>query len=207
MSSLDWTVQAFCGREDLLGASSATRRSGIDFEGFGCQGWLDPGGRIQASPAEGTVQCGERQRVIATVHNEGVGANRGSLNMLLNDSTELDDVARALNVLDVDTQEGIIKAAVKPVVQSLMETGGLGKDQQDDEEKEEFEQHSEEEDHCPPLHETLSTSWITQIGEEGPSETEAMDSFVAMNEQRKRTWAQAQELEKAARSSRKREIE
>ena len=68
VSSLDWTVR-----------SLVTRRSGIDFEGLGCSGWLDPGGRIQASLAEGTVQCGERQRrVIPTVHNEEVGANRGS---------------------------------------------------------------------------------------------------------------------------------
>ena len=39
-------------------------------------------------------------------------------------------------MLDVDTQEGIIKAAVKPAVHSFMETGGPGRDQQDDEEKE-----------------------------------------------------------------------
>ena len=61
---------------------------------------------------------------------------------------------------------------------------------------------SEEEDHCPPLDETFATSWITQIGEEGLSETEAMDSLIAMNEQRKRTWAQAQELKKVARKGR-----
>ena len=42
-------------------------------------------------------------------------------------------------MLDVDTQEGIVKAAVKPVVHSFIEAGGPGKDQQDDEEKEEFE--------------------------------------------------------------------
>ena len=45
----------------------------------------------------------------------------------------------------------------------------------------------------------MAASWIAQIGEEDLSETEAVDSFIAMNEQRKRTWAQAQELKKAAR--------
>ena len=33
----------------------------------------------------------------------------------------------------------------------------------------------------------MAASWIAQIGEEGLSETEAVDSFIAMNEQRKRT--------------------
>ena len=47
----------------------------------------------------------------------------------------------------------------------------------------------------------MAASRIAQIGEEGLSETEA-DSFIAMNEQRKRTWAQAQELKKAARKDR-----
>ena len=48
----------------------------------------------------------------------------------------------------------------------------------------------------------MAASWIAQVGEEGLSETEAVDSFIAMNEQRKRTWAQAQELKKAARKDR-----
>ena len=52
------------------------------------------------------------------------------LNTHLNCSMELDDVVRGLNILDVDAQEGIIKAAVKPVVHSFVETGG---DQQGDE--------------------------------------------------------------------------
>ena len=56
----------------------------------------------------------------------------------------------------------------------------------------------EEEELCPPLGETMAASWIAQIGEEGLSETDAVDSFIAMNEQRKRTWAQAQEIKKAA---------
>ena len=48
----------------------------------------------------------------------------------------------------------------------------------------------------------MAASWIAQIGEEDLSETEAVDSFIAMNEQRKRIWAQAQELKKAARKDR-----
>ena len=48
----------------------------------------------------------------------------------------------------------------------------------------------------------MAASWIAQIGEEGLSETEAVDSFIAMNEHHKRTWAQAQELKKAARKDR-----
>ena len=48
----------------------------------------------------------------------------------------------------------------------------------------------------------MAASWIAQIGEEDLSETEAVDSFIAMNEQRKRTWAQEQELKKAARKDR-----
>ena len=105
-------------------------------------------------------------------------------------------------MLDVETQKGIIKAAVKPVAHAFMETGGPGRDQQEDEEKEEIEEHSGEEDPCPPLDEMLATSPIAQIGEDGLSETEAMASFVAMKAQRKRTWAQAQELKKAARKDR-----
>ena len=37
----------------------------------------------------------------------------------------------------------------------------------------------------------MAASWIAEIGKEGLSETEAVDSFIAMKEQRKRTWAQA----------------
>ena len=48
----------------------------------------------------------------------------------------------------------------------------------------------------------MAASWIAQIGEEGLSGTEVVDSFIAMNEQRTRTWAQAQELKKAARKDR-----
>ena len=48
----------------------------------------------------------------------------------------------------------------------------------------------------------MAASWIAQIGEEGLSGTEAVDSFIAMNEQRTRTWAQALELKEAARMDR-----
>ena len=48
----------------------------------------------------------------------------------------------------------------------------------------------------------MAAFMIAQIGEQGLSETEAVDSFIAMNEQHKRTWAQAQELKKAARNDR-----
>ena len=105
-------------------------------------------------------------------------------------------------MLDV-RQEGIIKAAVKPVVHSFMETGKFSESQPCEEETDEpNDQSDEEEELCPPLEETMAASWIAQIGEEDLSETEAVDSFIAMKEQRKRTWAQAQELKKAARKDR-----
>ena len=43
------------GCKDLHGSTSATRCCGVNFEGFGCQGRLDPGGRVQTPPAKGTV--------------------------------------------------------------------------------------------------------------------------------------------------------
>ena len=143
-----------------------------------------------------------------TVLKEGARLTKQSeqnLNTLLNGSTELDDVARALNMLDVESQEGIIKAAVKPVVHSFMETRKFIGNQPCEEETDEPNDQSDEEEEeelCPPLEQTMAASWIAQIGEEGLSETEAVDSFIAMNEQRKRTWAQAQELKKAARKDR-----
>ena len=126
-----------------------------------------------------------------------------NLNTLSNGSTEFDDVARALNMLDVESQEGIIHQG-KPVVHSLMEAGRFSENLPCKEEREEPDEQSgeEEEEHCLPLEETMAASWIAQIGEEGLSGTEAVDSFIAMNEQRKRTWAQAQELKKAARKDR-----
>ena len=142
-----------------------------------------------------------------TVLKEGARLTKQSeqnLNTLLNGSTELNDVARTLNMLDVESQEGIIKAAVKPVVHSFMETGTCTESQPCEEETDEpNDQSDEEEEFCPPLEETMAAScWIAQIGEEDLSETEAVDSFIAMNEQRKRTWAQAQVLKKAARKDR-----
>ena len=125
------------GCKDFRRSASATRRRGINPEGFGCQGWLDPGGRVQTSLAKGTVQRGKRQRGVSatnttrrlaqieaaftaalvtmptttwgTVLKEGARLTKQSeqnLNTLLNGSTELDDVARALNMLDVESQEG-----------------------------------------------------------------------------------------------------
>ena len=92
-----------------------------------------------------------------------------NLNTLLNCSTELDDVARALIKLDVEIQEGIIKAAVKPVVRSFMAAGKFSENQPCEEEKEEpndqSDEEEEEEEHCPPLHETMAASCIAQIGE------------------------------------------
>ena len=70
------------------------------------------------------------------------------------------------------------------------------------EEPDEQSDEEEEEERCLPLDETMADSWIAQSGEEGLSETEVVDSFIAMNEQRKRTWAQAKELKKAARKDR-----
>ena len=143
-----------------------------------------------------------------TVLKEGARWTKQSeqnLNTLLNGSTELDDVARALDMLDVDSQEGIIKAAVKPVAHSFMETGKFTESQPCEEETDEPNDQSDEEEEeelCPPLEETMAASWIAQIGAGGLSETEAVDSFIAMYEQRKRTWAQAQELKKAARKDR-----
>ena len=103
-------------------------------------------------------------------------------------------------MLDVESQEGIIKAAVKPAVHSFMGTGKFSECQPREEETDEPNDPSDEEEElCPSLEETMAASWIAQIGEEELSETEAVDSFIAMNEQRKRTWAQAQELKKAAR--------
>ena len=82
--------------------------------------------------------CAEgRNTVVQTVRTE-------SLNTLLNGCTELDGVARALNMLDVDTQEGIIKAAVKPLVHSSMETSGSERDQPEEDEREETDEHSSE---------------------------------------------------------------
>ena len=74
-----------------------------------------------------------------TVLKEGARLSKQSeqnLNTLLNGSTELDDVARALNMLDVESKEGITKAAVKPVVHSFMEAGRFSEDQPCEEERE-----------------------------------------------------------------------
>ena len=107
-------------------------------------------------------------------------------------------------MVDVESQEGIIKAAVKPVAHSFMEAGKFSENQQCEEETQEPDEQSgeEEEEHCLPREDTIAASWIAQIGGEGLSGTEVVDSFIAMNEQRTRTWAQAQELKEAARKDR-----
>ena len=110
-----------------------------------------------------------------TVLKEGARLSMQSeqnLNTLLNGSTELDDVARALNMLDVESQEGIIKGAVKLVPHSFMEAGRFSENQPCEEETEEPDERSgeEEEEHCPPLEETMAASWIALIGEEGLSD-------------------------------------
>ena len=65
------------GCKDLHGSTSATRCCGVNLEGLGCQGRLDPGGRVQTPLAKGTVQRGKRQgRVSATIHDKKVGADR-----------------------------------------------------------------------------------------------------------------------------------
>ena len=222
------------GCKDLRGSTSAARRCGVNPEGIGCQGWLDPGGRVQTSLRKAlfSVERGKDESLRqyttrrlaqieaastaslvsmptttwSTVLKEGARLTKQSeqnLNTLLNGSTELDDVARALNMLDVESQEGIIKTPVKPVVHSFMENGTSTESQLREEETNETnDQSDEEEELCPLLEETMAASWIAQIGEEDLSETEAVDSFIAMNEQRKRTWAQAQVLKKAARKDR-----
>ena len=91
-----------------------------------------------------------------TVLKEGARLSKQSeqnLNTLLNSSTELDDVARALNMLHVESQEGIIKASVKPAVHSFMEAKRFSENQpyEEEREREESDEQSgeEEEEHCP----------------------------------------------------------
>ena len=172
-------------------------------------------------------------RVSATIHDKKVGADRGGLrsrsgyhaNDHLGHSAEgrreVDKTVRtepqhtfewqhgarrrceSTLMLDVESEEGLIKAAVKLVVHYFMETGKLSENQPCEEETDEPNDRSDEEEElCPPLEETMAASWFAQIGEEDLSETEAVVSFIAMNEQRKRTWAQAQVLKKAARKDR-----
>ena len=82
---------------------------------------------------------------------------------------------------------------LKPVVRSFTETGGTWKGSAG-RRGERGNRGALRGGRRPLLDQMLATSWITQIGEEGVSETEAMDSVVAMNEQRKRTWAQAPKI-------------
>ena len=206
MNSLDWTVQAFVdariSTEALLQPDAVESiLKVLDAKA----GWIqEDESKLLLRKALFSVERGKDEslrqyttRRLAQIEAASAGArltkqSEQNLNTLLNGSTELDDVARALNMLDVESQEGIIKAAVKPVVHSFMETGASTESQLCEEETDEpNDQSDEEEELCPPLEETMAASWIAQIGEEDLSETEAVDSFIAMNEQRKRTWAQA----------------
>ena len=123
-----------------------------------------------------------------TVRKEGARLSKQSeqnLNTLLNGSTELDDVARALNMLDVESQEGIIKGAVKPVAHTFMEAGRFSENQPCEEETEEPDEQSGEEGR----RRTLSSSgrddgrqldcpdWRRR-----PQRSEAVDSFIATSE-------------------------
>ena len=120
--------------ENLHGNASAARRCGVDFEGLGCQGRLDPRRRVHAPPAEAlfiaergkneflrqyTTRKLEQTEAASTaalvtmptttwstVLKEGARLSKQSeqnLSTLLNGNTELDDVARALNMLEVDS--------------------------------------------------------------------------------------------------------
>ena len=224
MNSLDWTVQAFVdariSAEALLqpdavagwiqeDESKLLLRKAL----FSVERGKDESLRQYTTRRLAQIEAASTAALVTmppttwgTVLKEGARLTKQSeqnLNTLLNGSTELDDVARALNMLDVESQEGIIKTPVKPVVHS-METGASTESQLCEEETDETNDQSDEEEEelCPPLEETMAASWIAQIGEEDLSETEAVDSFIAMKEQRKRTWAQAQVLKKEARKDR-----
>ena len=43
MNSLDWNGAGIRGWKNLHGSTSTTRRCGVNYEGCGRQGWLDPG--------------------------------------------------------------------------------------------------------------------------------------------------------------------
>ena len=154
--------------------------------------------RVQTPPAKGTVQRGKRQgRVSATIHDKKVGADRGSLRSrsgyhvnnhlghCAEGRREVDETVRTEPQHTFEwqhgpcwtwkSQEGIIKAAVKPVVHSFMETGTFTESQPCEEETDEpNDQLGEEEELCPHLEEAMAASWIAQIGEEDHSETEAV---------------------------------
>ena len=172
------------GCKDFRRSTSATRRCGVNPEGFGCQGRLDQEdeSKLLLRKALFSVERGKDEslrqyttRRLAqieaastaalvtmptttwgTVLKEGARLTKQSeqnLNTLLNGSTELDDVARALNMLDVESQEGIIKTPVKPVVHSFMETGASTESQLCEEETDETNDQSDEEEEelCPLL--------------------------------------------------------
>ena len=132
---------SFCGRENLLGWSVAARRDAkagwiqqdeskllLRKALFSVERSKDESLRQYTTRRLAQIEAAEAAALVTmptttwgTVLKEGARLTKQSeknLNTLLNGSTDLDDVARALNMLDLDTQEGIIKAAVKPVVHS-----------------------------------------------------------------------------------------
>ena len=171
MSSLDWTVQVFVdariSSEALLQPDGVELIWKV-LDAKAC--WIqedesrllmrkaffsvERGGRVFSTvhANEAQIEAASAAALVTmlattwgTVLKEGARLTKQSHqnpNTLLNGSTELGDVVRALNMQGVDTQEGTNKAAVKPVVHSFMETRGAGRVEQDDEEKEEIEEHS-----------------------------------------------------------------
>ena len=145
---------SLCGRENLLGRSVAARRCGIDFGGLGrlsgsrrtnpsfsfekalssVESGKDEPSRQYTTKRLAQIEAAEAAALVTmptttwgAVLKEGARLTKQSeqnLHTLLHGSTYLDDVARALNMLDVDTQEGTIKAAVKPVVHSFIDNRG-----------------------------------------------------------------------------------
>ena len=61
VEKLGTKVAGIRGWKNLHGSTSTTRRCGVNFEGFGRQGRLDPGRRVQTPPAKGNVQRGKRR--------------------------------------------------------------------------------------------------------------------------------------------------
>ena len=139
MSSLDWTVQVL-----VDGRISAVALMLPDGEGLGPP---RPAASRRTNPNFSWGRHSSAWKEAKTLLKEGARLSKQSeqsLNTLVNGCTEHDDVARALNMLDVDTQEGIIKAAVKPLVHSSMKTSGSERDQPEEDEREETDEHSSE---------------------------------------------------------------
>ena len=176
MNSLDWTVQAFVdariSTEALLHDAVESILKVLDAKAgwiqedesklllrkalFSVERGKDESLRQYTTRRLAQIQAPSAAALVTmptttwcTVLKEGARLTKQSeqnLNTLLNGSTELDDVARALNMLDVESQEGIIKAAVKPVVHSFMETRKFSENQPCEEETDEPNDQSDEEE-------------------------------------------------------------